>query len=160
MKSNLKFVLGMALVTLVNMGCKKEAIVEPVITQNTAATMYLVGNAGWKNQKPTTNQQGKTNRNQNVNKPSGPKGGKLASDEVYDVINRGILDGKVFQQQNGQRVYLEKLDSGKYNGVILDKNGQFVDTMKSWSSREMVEKSRTDHWPAHIQRDLNNEDYY
>ncbi len=153
MKNSVKFASKIVLVALFVTGCKKE-FMEPIGVKS-GPQVSLSGNAGLKVQKPGPNQQSVTKVNQ-VNKLPGAKGGTLRSTEIYDTMNRGIIDGKVFQLRNGQRVFLEKLSSGKYNGVKMNKDGSFPETMKNWSSNEIAEMGRNERWPEYIMRGIGN----
>ena len=128
-------------------GCRKDSIA-PILENNTVI-ISLSGHAGWKGLKPASNQQGTVNGGQKGNSAFSPsKGGKLANGEVYETMNRSIINRTAFVDQNGRKTYLQKLPSGKLNAVIMSRDGQFVETMKNWSSQEINEKARDEHWPA------------
>ncbi len=134
-------------VALLVAGCRKDPLT-PILENNTVI-ISLSGHAGWKGLKPASNQQGTVNGAKKGNSAFSPsKGGKLANSEVYETMNRSIINRTAFVDQNGRKTYLQKLPSGKLNAVIMSRDGQFVETMKNWSSQEINEKARDEHWPA------------
>jgi len=152
MKINFQLITKMIVVTLCSTGCKKESI--ELVREKKMIQALMPGNVGWKGAKPIPKAPTKVPQNA---KPSSSKGGILARDEIYDTVNRGILENRAFKQKNGQKIYLEKLESGKYNAVRMDKEGNFPATMKNWSSARLAEMGKNEKWPDYIVNSLDKD---
>lgn len=124
--------------------------------KQTNGDVVVSGNFGSKWSKPSVNSP-------SVGNPS-PKFKRratleLESDKIFDTINRGILDQRVFQKESGQRVFIEKLAPGRFNGVKMNKDGSFPQTMKDWSLEEMRKLGQDEKWPLEIRLRLEKDDY-
>jgi hypothetical protein len=159
MKTSLKLALNMILVILLGIRCKKDLVVPTLNKDIPAATSS--GNAGWRvqQQQPTAKQRGATNEEQKVNRSPSLKGGQLTRKEIRQSIDRSVRGGRSFLLENGQQIYLDKLDSGRFNAVMLDEDGFVLENMKNRSSNELANKAKTDNWPVYIQQKVDNEHY-
>ena len=141
-------------ILLLATACKKE-LVYPVLEEQ-SPDASLSGNAGWKGQKPVPRSNVNNSLKRNTSSASMHK--QLGKHEVYDTINRGILDSRAFQKQNGQKVYLEKLSSGSYNMVKINQDGALI-TQKDCSTNYIAETGMREKWPMYIQEGIYRDTY-
>jgi hypothetical protein len=90
--------------------------------------------------------------------PDATRGKVLSEKEAFNTKYNAIAKRTTFKQTNGPTVYLEKLPSGRYNGVVEGNYG-LITTMKNWSARDLANMGKNQHWPEYEIKDLENSDY-
>lgn len=151
MKNSLTFASKIALIALLATACKKNSV-EPI--ENNTAQASLSGIVGWKGQKPTSNQRVVPKET-----PWNQKRSELANKDIYPTMNNSIISGNAFNRPNNQTIYLDRLPTGNYNIVRLNRNDGSYETMKGWSADKVLELGSNEKWPVDVRDKVLRADY-